>query len=110
MLPLPILSTFRRLKTENTAAIKTTSREIVSSNRRRIWLLVIYGTDISAKAGFTSFCSISDEVDHDVDVAARGIGIRARLMGGLHQGLSYVALEAWQPDIETSLEKVSSVG
>ena len=52
----------------------------------------------------------SDHVDRNVDVASRGFGIRARLMRSMHQGLSYVALDAWHPDVETSLQKISSVG
>ena len=52
----------------------------------------------------------SEKVDHDVDIAACRFGIRACLMCGIHEGLSYVSRDAWYSDIETSLEEISSVG
>lgn len=45
----------------------------------------------------------SDHVDHDVYIAARGLGIGAGLMRSLDERLSHIALQARQADIETSL-------
>src|SRR5262245_26168808 len=45
--------------------------------------------------------STLDEVDDDVDVAARGLGVRANLMRGVNHGLGDLALQPRQPDVET---------
>ena len=37
-----------------------------------------------------------NEIDHNVDVVARGFGIWTRLMRDIHQGLSYATLDARQ--------------
>ena len=46
------------------------------------------------RSGQDNLRFVSDEVDHDVDVTARGFGVRARLMRCAHQGLSYAMLDA----------------
>jgi len=41
--------------------------------------------------------------DSDVDVAARGFRIPARLVGSINEGLGDAALDAWYADVETRL-------
>jgi len=50
--------------------------------------------------------SISDNGDHDVDVATRSLGVRARMVSGIHQGLSEFTRHSGHTDIETGWEKV----
>jgi hypothetical protein len=84
------------------------ARKVAARLRRPSWLqLKLVGLH---EADRSDPRSRLQQVDHDVDVAACGFGIRARLMRGIHQGLDYVALDAWHPDVETSLEEIGSVG
>jgi len=47
----------------------------------------------------------SHDVDRDVDVSPCGLGIGTRLMRGIHNGSSDVALHARQADVEASSEE-----
>ena len=51
-----------------------------------------------------------DQRNHDIDVAAYCLGIRARLVCDVHQRLSDLAFHARQADVETSLEEVAAIG
>ncbi len=62
-----------------------------------------HGQDVRGRSG-------SDQVDRNIDVAAGGFGVRARLVRGIHQGLGDVALQTGQADVETSLKEVSVPG
>src|SRR5262245_26930958 len=51
----------------------------------------------------------SDQVDRHVDVAARGLRVRADLLSFIHQGLGDGALDAGQADAESGAEDVAAV-
>jgi hypothetical protein len=68
-------------------------------------------TPPDTRAGpFYERSAASDQIDHDVDVATRGFGIRARLMCGVRQGLGRFTVQPRQANIETSLQEVSALG
>src|SRR5580704_2127580 len=54
--------------------------------------------------------SPSDESDRDFDIAAYRLGIRARLMRGIHQRLSHFAIDTRQADVESSFEEIAIIG
>src|SRR5580693_5952420 len=51
----------------------------------------------------------SDEVDRDVDVAARGVGVGTHLVGGLDQSPADLAPDTGQADIEAGGKPVGAV-
>jgi hypothetical protein len=51
----------------------------------------------------------SDQVDHDIDIAADGFGIGTGLMRGVCQGAGDFSLKAPQTNVETSLKEVGPV-
>jgi hypothetical protein len=51
----------------------------------------------------------SDEADFDVDIAARGYGVRAGLVCGVHRGPCNVALQTRQGDAVARSEGVSAI-
>jgi hypothetical protein len=61
------------------------------------------------EADWQSVGSGSNQVDDDVDIAACCFGVRARLMGFIHQGLSDLPLHTRQADGKASLEEASAV-
>jgi hypothetical protein len=61
-----------------------------------------HGQDVRDRSG-------SDQVDRDVDVAVGSFGVRARLVRGIHQGLSDVALQTGQADVESLFDYLASV-
>ena len=51
----------------------------------------------------------SDQVDRDVDVAARGFRVRTKLVRLIDQGLRDLMLDTRQTDIEAGTQKVAAV-
>src|SRR5262249_62349261 len=51
----------------------------------------------------------SDQVDRHVDVAARGLRVRADLLSFIHQSMGDGALDAGQADAEAGAEDVAAV-
>jgi hypothetical protein len=51
----------------------------------------------------------SNEVEDDVDVAARGFRVRTDLLGVLDQQPGYFAIKTWQVDIEADAYEILSI-
>jgi hypothetical protein len=49
------------------------------------------------------------QIDRDLNVAARGVGIRAQLVRRVHKSLSHFALQTRQADVETCREDETAV-
>src|SRR5882762_6687785 len=54
--------------------------------------------------------SLGYKTDGDVDVAAGGLGINTRLVGGVDQGLGSFVPDARQADVEANLNEIGPVG
>src|SRR5262245_2915054 len=53
--------------------------------------------------------SVSDQLDGDGDIAANGLGIRARLVRGVDNSLRDLAIQVRQADIEAPPQEVATV-
>jgi hypothetical protein len=51
----------------------------------------------------------SDQLDLNINIAARGLGVRASLVGFIDQGLGDLAINAGLPDIEPGAQEEAFV-
>src|SRR5258708_19984840 len=64
---------------------------------------------VRSASGLGTAGSGSDQIDCNVDIAVCCFGVRARLMGFIHQGLGDLPLHTRQADVEASLEEAGAV-
>ena len=56
-----------------------------------------------------SGCIRLAEIDGNFDVTADNPGIWKCLMGGIHQRLGHIALQAWQAELQVGLQEIEAI-